>query len=57
MYLGDPPVRHDVPVGGIVHVEAGTVLQIVNEGADDLLVLVYGALPERAGADVFESAV
>jgi len=57
MHLGDPPVRHDVPVGGIVHVEAGTVLQIVNEGADDLLVLVYGAPPERAGADVFESAV
>jgi uncharacterized cupin superfamily protein len=57
MYLGDPPERHDVPVGGIVHVEAGTALQIVNEGVDELLVLVYGAPPERAGADVLDSAV
>ncbi|HEV7134433.1 MAG TPA: hypothetical protein VGN27_11955, partial [Gaiellaceae bacterium] len=29
MYLDDPPVRHDVPVGGLVHVEAGTAQQMV----------------------------
>ncbi|HSC72930.1 MAG TPA: cupin domain-containing protein [Gaiellaceae bacterium] len=57
MYLGDPPERREVPVGGIVHVEAGTVAQIVNEGDDQLVVFVCGAPPERAGADMFESAV
>lgn len=57
MYLGDPPERHEVPVGGLVHVEAGTVLQIVNETDEELVVLVCGAPPERAGANMFESAV
>ena len=32
MYLGDPPERHEVRFGAIVHPEAGTALQIVNEG-------------------------
>jgi mannose-6-phosphate isomerase-like protein (cupin superfamily) len=57
MYLGEPPERHDVPVGALVHVEAGTVLQIVNESNEELVVFVYGAPAERAGADIFESAV
>lgn len=57
MYLGDPPERHVVPVGGLVHVEAGTVQQIVNESDEELVVLVYGAPPERAGAEIFVSAV
>jgi quercetin dioxygenase-like cupin family protein len=57
MYLGEPPERHEVPVGGLVHVEAGTVLQIVNETDEEVLVFVYGAPAERAGADIFESAV
>jgi quercetin dioxygenase-like cupin family protein len=57
MYLGDPPERHDVPVGGVVHVEAGTVLQIVNETDETLVVFVCGAPPERAGADMFQTAV
>jgi hypothetical protein len=58
MYLGDPPERHEVPVGGLVHVEAGTVLQIVNESDDELVTLVYGVPPpESAGAQMFESAV
>jgi quercetin dioxygenase-like cupin family protein len=51
MYLGDPPERHDVPVGGVVHVEAGTVLQIVNRTDETLVVFVRGAPPERA-ADI-----
>lgn len=25
MYLGEPPERHDVPLGGLVHVESGEV--------------------------------
>jgi quercetin dioxygenase-like cupin family protein len=57
MYLGEPPERHEVSVGGIVHVEAGTPLQIVNETAEEAVVFVCGAPPERTGADIFESAV
>jgi quercetin dioxygenase-like cupin family protein len=57
MYLGDPPERHEVHVGGLVHVEAGTVLQIVNETDEELVVLVCGAPPGRAGANMFKSAV
>lgn len=57
MYLGDPPERHQVPVGGLVHVEAGTVAQIVNETDEELVVFVCGAPPERAGAEMFDSAV
>src|SRR6188508_94081 len=46
MYLGDPPERHDIPVGGVVHVEAGTELQTVNHGDSELLVYAHGAPPE-----------
>lgn len=55
MLLGEPPVRHDVPVGGIVHVEAGTPLQTVNDGAEDLVVYAYGSPPDE-GAEVLPSA-
>jgi quercetin dioxygenase-like cupin family protein len=57
MYLGEPPERHDVPVGGLIHVEAGTPLQTVNHGDEDLLVYVYGAPPEDEHAELLESAV
>jgi quercetin dioxygenase-like cupin family protein len=57
MYLGEPPERHEVPVGGLVHVEAGTALQIVNETDQEVVVFVCGAPAKRAGADIFESAV
>ena len=57
MYLGEPPARHDIPVGGLVHVEAGTAQQMVNETDEEVFVFVYGAPAERAGADVIESAV
>ena len=57
MYLGDPPERHEVPVGGLIHVESGTPLQVVNEGDEDLLVFIYGAPPERGGAEFLDSAV
>jgi len=50
MYLGDPPERHEVSVGGLIHVEAGTPLQVVNEGDTDLLVCITGAPPERGQA-------
>src|ERR687884_137717 len=56
MYLGDPPERVDVPKGGVVHVESGTVLQSANYGDEDALVYAYGAPPESGGAEFFGSA-
>ena len=55
MYLGDPPERHETD--GLVHVEAGTPLQIVNEGDEDLVLFVYGAPPEHGNAEFLDSAV
>jgi quercetin dioxygenase-like cupin family protein len=57
MYLGEPPERHDVPVGGLIHVEPGTPLQTVNHGEEDLLVYVYGWPPESQNAELLDSAV
>jgi quercetin dioxygenase-like cupin family protein len=57
MYLGEPPERHDVPVGGLIHVEPGTPLQTVNLGDEDLLVYVYGWPPESENAELLDSAV
>jgi len=57
MYLGDPPERVDVPAGGVVHVESGTVLQSTNHGDEEVVMYAYGAPPERGGADFFDSAV
>ena len=57
MYLGEPPERVDVPAGGLIHVEPGTILQTVNHGADDLLVYAYGTPPEDEHAELLESAV
>jgi mannose-6-phosphate isomerase-like protein (cupin superfamily) len=57
MYLGDPPERVDVAPGGIIHVDAGTPLQAVNHGSEDLLVYVYGFPPESQHAEILESVV
>jgi quercetin dioxygenase-like cupin family protein len=57
MYLGDPAERREVPRGGLIHVEPGTPLQIVNEGSEELLLLAYGAPPEQGGAEFLDSAV
>jgi quercetin dioxygenase-like cupin family protein len=57
MYLGEPPERHDVPVGGLIHVEPGTPLQTVNHGDEDLWVYAYGTPPESEHAEILESAV
>jgi mannose-6-phosphate isomerase-like protein (cupin superfamily) len=57
MYLGEPPERHEIPVGGLIHVESGTPLQVVNEGGEDLLVYIYGAPPERGHGECLDSAV
>jgi quercetin dioxygenase-like cupin family protein len=57
MYLGEPPVRQQVRQGGLIHVESGTPLQVVNEGDEELLLYIYGAPPERGRAEFLDSAV
>jgi mannose-6-phosphate isomerase-like protein (cupin superfamily) len=57
MYLGEPPERHQVPEQGLVRVEPGTPLQIVNEGDEELVIYAYGAPPEHGHAEFLDSAV
>jgi quercetin dioxygenase-like cupin family protein len=57
MYVGEPPQRHDVPAGGLIHIPPGTPLQSVNHGAEDLLVYAYGTPPESEHAEILDSAV
>jgi mannose-6-phosphate isomerase-like protein (cupin superfamily) len=55
MYLGKAPQRHVVPVGGIVHVRPGTLVQTVNDGDEDLVVYAYGCPPDE-GAEVLPAS-
>ena len=57
MYLGDPPVRIDIPTGGVVHVEPRTALQAANHGDVDVLAYAYGTPPESEHAEILEPAV
>jgi len=57
MYVGDPPVRQDVPTGGVIHVEPGTPLQSVNHGDVELMVYAYGTPPESEHAEILDSAL
>jgi quercetin dioxygenase-like cupin family protein len=57
MYLGEPPERHDVPAGGVVHVEPGTALQSANHGDVDLYVYASGSPPATERAELLDSAV
>jgi mannose-6-phosphate isomerase-like protein (cupin superfamily) len=57
MYVGDPPERHDVPAGALIHVEPGTPLQAVNHGNVDLMLYAYGYPPESEHAEILDSAV
>jgi quercetin dioxygenase-like cupin family protein len=54
MYVGEPPVRHDVPRGGLIHITPGTPLQSVNHGQDELLVYAYGTPPEHEHAEILD---
>ena len=54
MYVGEPPVRHDVPRGGLIHIAPGTPLQSVNHGQDELLVYAYGTPPEHEHAEILD---
>jgi quercetin dioxygenase-like cupin family protein len=57
MYVGDPPERHDVVTGGLIHIDPGTPLQTVNHGNEELLLYVYGTPPEDEHAELLDSAV
>jgi len=57
MYLGEPPERVEVPVGGLIHVEPGTELQTANHGDEELLVYAYGTPPETEHAEILDSAL
>jgi len=57
MYLGEPPERRDVPVGGLVHVPPGTPLQTANHADVDLLVYAYGYPPESEHAELLDPVV
>ena len=56
LYAGEPAERHDVPAGGIIHVQPGTPLQSANHGDVDLVVYAYGAPPDH-GATVLDPAL
>ena len=57
MYLGEPPEHVEVQRGGLIHVNAMTPLQTINNGSEDLLVYVYGYPPEDEHAEILDSAV
>jgi quercetin dioxygenase-like cupin family protein len=57
MYLGEPPERIEVPVGGLIHVDPGTELQTANHGDQELLVYVYGTPPESEHAEILDPAL
>jgi mannose-6-phosphate isomerase-like protein (cupin superfamily) len=53
MLLGDPPERVEgLGPQSVVAVEPMTALQIRNDTDEELVVFVYGAPPEQAGADM-----
>jgi mannose-6-phosphate isomerase-like protein (cupin superfamily) len=54
MLLGDPPERVDVGPHSVVAVEPMTPLQVRNETDDELVLYIYGAPPEQAGADFLD---
>jgi mannose-6-phosphate isomerase-like protein (cupin superfamily) len=56
IYLGEPPVRHDVPAGGAVNVPAGTAVQSANHGDCDLVTHIYGYPAETVHAELLASA-
>jgi mannose-6-phosphate isomerase-like protein (cupin superfamily) len=56
MHLGDPPERIELAPHSVVAVDPGTPLQLQNDGDGAVVVFVYGAPPEQAGADFFPDA-
>src|SRR6476469_7014377 len=57
MYVGEPPQRHDIPAGGLIHVDPGTPLQAANHAAEELVLYAYGTPPEDEHAEILDPAV
>jgi mannose-6-phosphate isomerase-like protein (cupin superfamily) len=53
--LGEPPERHQLERGSVLVVQPETILQLRNAGEDELVLFIYGAPPEQARADFFDS--
>jgi quercetin dioxygenase-like cupin family protein len=53
--LGEPPERHELVPGSVLVVQPGTILQLRNAAGEELVLFIYGAPPEQAGADFFDS--
>ena len=43
------------PAGGLIYIEAGTPLQTVNHGDEDLVLYAYGTPPESERAEILDS--
>ena len=55
MLLGDPPERvEELGPQSVVAVEPMTPLQVRNESDEELVLFIYGAPPEQAGADFLD---
>ena len=54
MLLGEPPERVDLAPHSVVAVEPRTPLQVRNETDEELLLLIYGAPPERGSGEFLE---
>lgn len=52
--LGERPERHEVPRGGVVVVERGTILQLRNAGDEEVVLFIYGAPPETGKSEFFD---
>ena len=50
MLLGDPATRVELPTGSVCAVEPGTALQVLNDGEEDVQLLIVGAPPVEGGA-------
>jgi mannose-6-phosphate isomerase-like protein (cupin superfamily) len=57
IYLGEPPERVDMGAGGVIHVDAGTPLQVANHGDEELSFYAYGAPPEYGNVEFLDSAL
>ena len=53
--IGEPPERHEVPRGGVVVIERGTILQLRNAGDDEVVLFIYGAPAETGKSEFFDS--
>jgi mannose-6-phosphate isomerase-like protein (cupin superfamily) len=53
--IGEPPERHEVPRGGVVVIERGTILQLRNAGDAEVVLFIYGAPPEGGKGEFFDS--